>query len=336
MSWAIAAPVSAQNDPYADALAAYETGRFEEALAAAEAAAQAGRPEAAKIAGVIHEKGLAGGVNDEAAVRHFMTAFEATNDADVAFQLGVMARDGRGGLPRSVTPRYLRHAADGGVAGARYELALFYLDGAAPDPARARGLMQVAAAAGDVNAQRDLGLMLLEGRGGPADWDQGASWLTRAADAGDPEAAYALGVFYSDGVLTRADDEAAAGWFQAAADAGHGRAAALLGVMALNGVGLPRSPAVAAARFEQAADAGDPLGRFYLAVALAKGDGVARDFAAAYRWVVLSEAAGTLENADENATRAQLRAALETQLGPDTAAALRSDALDAAGAPLRR
>ena len=78
-------------------------------------------------------------------------------------------------------------------------------------------------------AQARLGLLLLEGRGGPVDLLNGETWLRRAALGGDGEAAALLGDIYArDGALPPNYAEAAR-WFRIAAERGHKAAARALG-----------------------------------------------------------------------------------------------------------
>ncbi|MCG8440856.1 MAG: sel1 repeat family protein [Caulobacterales bacterium] len=314
-------------ETYGYAWSFYKIGDYASALPLAVTAATEGHPEAAKIAADIYQRGLTGKPDPDEAAKWLRAAALASEDSDALFQLGIMGRDGRGGVTGEEAVTFLRRAADLGRADARHELALLYLDGVEgveADEPRARALLQQAATSDLAVAQRDLALMLLEGRGGERDPDQALAWLRRAAEAGDVEAAYELGVVLSDGVVAPPDDAEASRWMRQASEAGHPRATTLLGVMTLLGLGGPQSSPGAAEFFRTAAEAGDPLGRFYLALVLAKGDGVPRDLIESYRWLVLSEAGGPLANAREERDREKLKQALEASLPAEERERVRS------------
>ncbi|HRD45514.1 MAG TPA: hypothetical protein PLF78_03415, partial [Caulobacter sp.] len=61
-------------------------------------------------------------------------------------------------------------------------------DGVRPDPVRARGLFEAAAAMGFAKSKCALGNMLVTGEGGPADPPRGVALCRQAAEAGDPDA----------------------------------------------------------------------------------------------------------------------------------------------------
>src|SRR5208337_1591035 len=119
--------------------------------------------------------------------------------------------------------------------------------------------------------QMRLGLMLLEGRGGPVDALNGESWLRRAALAGESEAAAPLGDSYARVCALPPNYIEAAHWFRTAAERGHKTAARALGMLYLTGAGMARDPDEAAAWFKRAAEAGDPCARADLAALLQAG-----------------------------------------------------------------
>ncbi len=331
--------LDAGHEAYGAAFAAYEARDYAQAEAMALEAAEANHGDALKLLGVMHAAGLAPEASDGAAARYLRRALTLTQDPDIAIQMGLLAQERRGGVDGPEGVAALQGAIEKGAPGAVAALARLLMTGADAldaDPARARALLTQAAEAGDTAARRDLGLVLLEGRGGPPDPDQGLAWLTRAAEDGDREAAYEAGLAYADGTLAPLDDAQAAAWFERAAAAGHGRAAALRGVMSLLGAGAPQSQSDAVSWFRTASEVGDPLGRYYLALSYAKGEGAPRDLEAAYRLVVLSQAGGQLESAQENTDRARLRTALEAALPEAVLEAARAGALEATGTRLRR
>src|SRR5262249_46307210 len=94
---------------------------------------------------------------------------------------------------------------------------------------RAVHFYRQAALRGDLQAQANLAVMLLEGDGIKKDTAAGLRWLKRAARRGDPKAQYSLGYAYAhgeDGV--RKNDTHAQKWLSKAAKAGDAKARRLL------------------------------------------------------------------------------------------------------------
>jgi len=110
--------------------------------------------------------------------------------------------------------------------------------GAAPDPARARALVEQGAArmaAGDLAGAREVfgraaradlpdachvyGVMLLNGQGGEADPTEAQKWIVRAARAGNASARVLLATLYLDGRGLPADPSWAYYWAGLARDA---------------------------------------------------------------------------------------------------------------------
>ncbi len=131
-------------------------------------------------------------------------------------------------------------AAGGGCGRAAYNLALWYLDGRhgrRADPARARRLLEAAAADGVGAAMAALALMMVRGQGGfpheewAKDWRRIRGLLAGgAADgtfgmSGDHPfvACYTLGLLYARGRGGPVDVDAALKWFTRCADAGVAR-----------------------------------------------------------------------------------------------------------------
>jgi TPR repeat protein len=73
-----------------------------------------------------------------------------------------------------------------------------------------------AAKSGNADAQYNLGIMHLNGKGVKTDALEGKKWLTRAADQGHTKAQYCLGVMYSTGTGVPQDMDEAFRWKEAA------------------------------------------------------------------------------------------------------------------------
>lgn len=281
---------------FIDAAEFHSNGDFVRALALAQSAAKAGHVRAAVMAGHILEDGLAGAVNDRDAVYYYGIA-AAEDDPDALMRLALLAREGRGELSPADATVYFERASRAGHDGARHAQALHYLDPDSPvyDALAGLTLLRRAAVEGRTDAQRDLGLALLERAGDEtdSDIDEALRWLRLAAEAGDIPAAYAAGV-----TLSSVDPKAADSLLEQAWTAGHPLAASDLGWLRYTRAKTPKQRAAAVELLQAAALAGDPLGRFRFAWALANGEGVAQDLEESYRWLLLADASG-LRDSDQ-------------------------------------
>ena len=168
------------------------------------------------------------------------------------------------------TPQMLARlsgAADGGDAGAAFNLArIFYtgFEGARRDDQKARRYFGQAARAGHAQSQANYGFFLREGIGGPADPDEGQRWLRTAAEAGN-----SLGQAQYGFSLWSTDPNSAIPLLLAAADAGEMSAQALLGTAYLMGYPVTQDDGKAVHYLSAAAAQGEPgsqglLGGMYL------------------------------------------------------------------------
>lgn len=115
-------------------------------------------------------------------------------------------------------------------------------------------------------------------------------WTPLAAQ-GDVEAQYNLGVLYMDGKGVARDYEAAVGWFRKSAEAGHPPAQHNLALMYANGAGVTRNYPEAVKWFRKAANT-VPRSQFNLGSLYAKGQGVPQDWAESKKWYEEAAASG--------------------------------------------
>ena len=111
-------------------------------------------------------------------------------------------------------PHY-RAAAEQGLPDAQYVLATMLADGnglAVPDPVEARRWMRRAADNGFDTAQLELGIWLVNGKGGKRDVAAGRAWLERAARDGNVVAQNRLARLHAFGVGTLIDPVKAGAW----------------------------------------------------------------------------------------------------------------------------
>lgn len=156
-----------------------------------------------------------------------------------------------------------RHLADLGHVGAQFDLGVMY---AVNERFRAaQHWYRKAALRGHREASYNLGVLHLNGQGGPPDLAQARRWFGLAAQRGLPEAHYQLGRMYYEGRATGRDPVREREHYRAAAEGGYPLAQHDLGVIFHLGEGVPRDDVEAFAWFA-AADASGFDSRDALAV----------------------------------------------------------------------
>ena len=109
---------------------------------------------------------------------------------------------------------------------------------------------------GDVDAQKDLGVMYFTGQGVPQDYDEAVKWYTLSAESGNVVAQANLAEIYYKGQGVPQDSDEAARWLRLVAKQGDAPAQRNLGVMYSNGDGVPRSNIMAHMWYEIASTNG--------------------------------------------------------------------------------
>ncbi|NHZ39161.1 SEL1-like repeat protein [Massilia aquatica] len=146
---------------------------------------------------------------------------------------------------------------------------------------------------GHAESQFNIGLMLRDGLGVPADAARSLDWTRKAAAANYPEAYLALGVRYANGSGVAKDPVEALRLWRLGAALGDANSAFYVGQALFFGLDVPRDGPGGLKLLLQAAQADTPsvraqsiLGMIYL-----NGeDGVARDYAKARQWLTLAAA----------------------------------------------
>jgi TPR repeat protein len=222
-------------------------------------------------------------------------------DADAQSLLGGLYYKGLGvdRNDREAT-RWIRKAADRGVAVAMNNLGKTYADGRGLDSKDDREAIRwyrKAAGLGLPLAMYNLGCMYEQGQGVEKDYKQAVRWYRQAASKGEPHAMYNLGHAYSTGRGVPAkDDKEALKWYRRAADLGHAGAMSNLGFMYDNGLGGVKKDQAGAARwYRKAADKGNIAAMVNLGSMYESGEGVEKNPAEALRWF---KKAAALGNAD--------------------------------------
>ncbi|MGN6548843.1 MAG: tetratricopeptide repeat protein [Pararhizobium sp.] len=126
----------------------------------------------------------------------------------------VAAEAGESGLTKALP--YFEKAAQAGIADAEYALSQIYANSSsATDEQRsqARYWLTRAARAGYDTAELDLGIWLIDGVGGPKDYENGFKWMQLAAENGNVMAQNRLAHLYRAGIGTKQDLVAAGTWY---------------------------------------------------------------------------------------------------------------------------
>jgi uncharacterized protein len=119
---------------------------------------------------------------------------------------------------------YFEKAAEQGVADAQYALAQIYsnTEGVSEEKqARAREFMEKAARAGYDTAQLDYAIWLIDGIGGPKDYEAGFHWMEVAATRGNVVAQNRMAVLHINAIGTSGDPVEAGKWYIVSRRAGY-------------------------------------------------------------------------------------------------------------------
>ncbi|MET0261697.1 MAG: SEL1-like repeat protein [Rariglobus sp.] len=201
-----------------------------------------------------------------------------------------------------------------GNADAQFKLGISYEyggDGLTPSLAEQVKWFKAAAEQGHVFAQRNLGQVLMTGKGVPRDDAEAFKWMRRAAEKKDADAAYYLGVLYRDGRGTAKDPAEAAKWLKASSDAGRHSARLDLAALLLAGDGVAKNETEAVALLTKTANEKNGEAMWRLSQLYARGiNGAPPDAAKAQEWIVK---AGALGQPDARAQLAALAATADAE-----------------------
>jgi TPR repeat protein len=132
--------------------------------------------------------------------------------------------------------------------------ARFYMQG---DYARALAAWRPLAARGDAEAQNNLGLLYLDGKGVPANLAEAVRYFQLSAAAGSALGQNNLGGLYRDGRGVARDFAKAARWFAASASQGNSAGMYNLGLLYELGQGVKQDPVEASMWYALAAEVND-------------------------------------------------------------------------------
>jgi localization factor PodJL len=154
-----------------------------------------------------------------------------------------------------------------------------------------------AALGGDAGAAYEVAMRFVEGRGVPANLEEGARWFERAASKGLTPAQFRYASMLEKGQGVKKDLAAAQTLYIAAASKGHAKAMHNLAVLYAEGAEGKPDYASAAQWFRKAAEHGVADSQYNLGVLAARGLGTERNIAESYKWFALAAAQGDKEAA---------------------------------------
>ena len=168
--------------------------------------------------------GIRGAPKDDVQALYWWRRAAAANVASAQFNLGIMHRDGEGGLKMShdEAVKLYRAAAGAGHPGATYDLG-FHLSeglGVPQDRAEAIRLWLQAAEKGSAQAEGKLADAFIDGEGVPKDYAAALNFARRAADKGDAGGINALASIYADGLGVPRNLRKAVTWYEKTAAKG--------------------------------------------------------------------------------------------------------------------
>jgi len=146
---------------------------------------------------------------------------------------------------------------------------------------QSRALMEQAAKMGHTKACAAFATLCIMGLGGDKDYIEGVRWLTVAAEAGDVRAQYNLGWCYETGRGVIQDEGEAVRWYMMAAKAGDPAAQSALGICYEYGMGIEKNRTDALNWLKRAAYGGEAEAQYELALFYIQGKGVEKNNMAA-------------------------------------------------------
>jgi hypothetical protein len=153
-----------------------------------------------------------------------------------------------------------------------------------PGDAVERAAMQIMARMGDADAQNSLGVMMMDGKGGPKDGPGARQWLLKAVQQGNPAAEFNLGLLEDKGLDGPPNPAGAREWFMKAGQHGLADAQFNVGIFYRDGEGGPQDFVKAREWLMKAAAQGHTSAAFNLGVFDATGQGGPINYAAARAW----------------------------------------------------
>lgn len=198
------------------------------------------------------------------------------------------------------------------------------VDGRTTLPDRFPASLREAALGGDANAEYEIGLRYLDGRGIPQNTAEAVRWLERAANAGVVPAQFRLGGLFEKGLGVKKNLETARKLYVSAAEKGNAKAMHNLAVLYAEGIDGKPDYKTAAIWFRKAAEHGTADSQHNLGILYARGVGLEQNLAESYKWFALAANQGDRDSAskrDEVAARLDQASLMAAKLAVQTFAA---------------
>jgi len=242
-------------------------GGPEEAIDWFTKAAKQGHAPAMEALGLAYRDGR-GVAADRARAENWLRQAADLKLGSARFELGRLLKQGGG----AEAARWLELAAEDGHPGAQFELGTLLLGATgAPEMAAGRRLLEAAAKQGLAEAQRELGLSLARGQGGPIEILPALRWLQAAEGKGDQEAAKELARLFKEETSLPKNRAEALQWHLARAAAGNAASQNIVGLAYRDGLDVPVDLNKAGDFLDKAATAGLPEAQYHLGELFAKG-----------------------------------------------------------------
>ena len=218
-----------------------------------------------------------------------------TKQPKVMYNLAIALHQGQLGLPQSNFhyQTWLEQAARGGVTESQNDYAVELILQKQNTKKAVSWLNK--AAAKDVKAQFNLGLIYARGDMITPDDDAAVRWWKQAAKNGSIKAKMMLGLFYNLGRGVGRSEKEAVYWYEQAAKLGEHNASYNLGVLYYNGRGIDRDYKKAADYFHQLAKQGDTDAQNIYASLFLEGQGVKYSPKIAVQWFKKAASAGNIK-----------------------------------------
>jgi localization factor PodJL len=181
--------------------------------------------------------------------------------------------------------------------------------------------LRAAAAAGNPDAEYEIGVRYSEGRGVAIDLELAAQWFESAAKHGLAPAQYRLGSLYEKGLGVKKDLNKARQLYLQAADKGNAKAVHNLAVLYAEGIDGKPDYQIASQWFRKAANRGVADSQYNLGILYARGIGVDQNLAESYKWFTLAAQQGDQDAAkkrDDVAGRLDQQSLVAARLAAQT------------------
>ena len=290
--------VSSRNQTFDDGKAAYNRGRYTDAINIFRLLAAEEHADAQNNLGVMYVMGQGVARDDQEALKWFrLSAAQGTESAKASLKRPEMIAAAKNATmqaqPQHSVSSRTQTSDDAKTA---------ILKG---NYAQAINIFRMLASQGDAVAQTDLGWMYSRGKGVTQNDREAVKWFRLAAEQGYAAAQNDLGTMYGMGFGVTEDDLEAVKWYRLSAAQGYAAAQSNLGTMFDNGEGVTQDYQEALKWYRLSAAQGHAAAQSNLGTMYKEGKGVIRNYQEALKWYRLAAAQG-FEFAQESLKRPEM------------------------------